>query len=48
MSLSNYEWFIVYDDGSTQIVHAESIEEVLEKIESEQPRAIIKGGFAPW
>ena len=44
MALSNFEWIIVHDDGTSETVIADCIQEVLEKAEVEaQPIAIIKG-----
>lgn len=45
MGLSSYGWIIIYDDGTTQEVYAESIYDLIDKVNfySEQPRAIIKG-----
>lgn len=45
MGLSSYGWIIIYDDGTTQKVYAESIYDLIDKINfyNEQPRAIIKG-----
>ena len=47
MALSNFEWIIVHDDGSSETVIASCIEEVLDKANVEaQPIAIIKGGLS--
>ena len=45
MGLSSYDWIIIYDDGTTQKIYAESIYDLIDKINfyNEQPRAIIKG-----
>ena len=44
MSLSNFEWIVVYDDGTSETVVADCIEEVLEKAKvEEQPIAIVRG-----
>lgn len=43
MALSGYVWYVIYDDGTVQKVYCESIYDVLDQIENEQPRAIIKG-----
>ena len=46
MSLSNFNWIVVHEDGTSETVIADCIEEVLEKAEVEaQPIAIIKGGI---
>lgn len=45
MGLSEYVWYVIYDDGTVEEVHCESIYDILEHIKSEQPRAIIKGGL---
>lgn len=47
MALSDFEWIIVHDDGSSEAVIADCIEEVLNKANVEaQPIAIIKGSLA--
>ena len=47
MSLSNFEWIVVHDDGSSETVIANCIEEVLDKANVEaQPIAIIKGSLS--
>ena len=46
MSLSNFEWIVVHDDGTSETVIATCIEEVLDKANVEaQPIAIIKGSL---
>ena len=45
MGLSEYVWYVIYDNGTVQEVHCGSIYDVLDQIEHEQPRAIIKGGL---
>ena len=47
MSLSNFEWIVVHDDGFSETVIASCIEEVLEEANVEaQPIAIIKGSLS--
>ena len=47
MALSNFEWIVVHDDGSSETVIADCIEEVLDKANVEaQPIAIIKGSIS--
>ena len=47
MALSNFEWIIVHEDGSSETVIAECIEEVLNKADVEaQPIAIIRGSLS--
>ena len=47
MSLSNFEWIVVHNDGSCETVIASCIEEVLDKANVEaQPIAIIKGSLS--
>ena len=44
MSLSNFEWIVVHNDGTSETVIADCIEEVLQSTEiEEQPIAIIRG-----
>ena len=45
MSLSNFNWIIVYDDGTTETVYTDTIDSILDILElkDSQPRAIIKG-----
>lgn len=44
MSLSNFEWIIVYNNGETEKVVTDEIEEVvLEYCKESQPVAIIRG-----
>ena len=46
MSLSNFEWIVVHDDGTSETVVASCIEEVIDKANVEpQPIAIIKGSL---
>ena len=47
MSLSNFEWIVVHEDGTSETVVADCIEEVLDKANvEEQPIAIIKGSLS--
>ena len=47
MALSNFEWIVVHDNGSSKTVIASCIEEVLEKANVEaQPIAIIKSSLS--
>ena len=43
MGLSNFEWIIVYNDGTTETVVTDKIEVVLEYCKESQPIAIIRG-----
>ena len=44
MGLSNFEWIIVYNDGTTETIVTDEIEEVvLEYCKESQPVAIIRG-----
>ena len=46
MALSNFEWIIVHDDGTSETVIADCIEEILYKADvEEQPIAIIRGAL---
>ena len=45
MGYSRYKWLVIEDDGSTETIEAEKIDEVVNKINDEQPRAIIKMDF---
>lgn len=45
MGYSKYKWLVIEDDGSTETIGAEKIDEVVNKINDEQPRAIIKMDF---
>lgn len=45
MGYSRYKWLVISDDGSTKIIEAETIDEVVYEISEEQPRAIIKTDY---
>lgn len=45
MGYSRYKWLVIRDDGSTETIEAETIDEVVYEINDEQPRAIIKMEF---
>ena len=46
MALSNFEWIIVHNDGTSETVIADCIEEILYKADvEEQPIAIIRGAL---
>ena len=45
MGYSRFKWLVIRDDGSTETIGAEKIDEVVNKINDEQPRAIIKMDF---
>lgn len=42
---SRYKWLVISDDGSTKIIEAETIDEVVYEISEAQPRAIIKTDY---
>ena len=42
MGYSRFKWLVIRDDGSTETIEAETIDEVVYEINDEQPRAIIK------
>ena len=45
VSLSNYEWTVVHDDGQVERISSDCIEEVVEKlcVNDPQPVAIVRG-----
>ena len=45
MGYSRYKWLVIRDDGSTETIEAETIDEVVYEINDAQPRAIIKMEF---
>ena len=47
MGLSTFRWIVV-DDDETETVCAETIQEVVDQIDTCQPNAIIRVGFAKW
>lgn len=46
MGYSQYKWLVISDDGSTKIIEAETIDEVVYEISEAQPRAIIKTDYS--
>lgn len=45
MGYSRYKWLVISDDGSSETIEAETIDEVVYEINDEQPRVIIKMEF---
>lgn len=45
MGYSRYKWLVIREDGSTETIEAETIDEVVYEINEAQPRAIIKMEF---
>ena len=43
MSLSQFEWVIVHEDGSSDVVVSDCIDDVIESTSDAQPIAIIRG-----
>ncbi len=45
MGYSRFKWIVINNDGSTETIEAETIDEVVYEIDEEQPKAIIKMEF---
>lgn len=45
MGYSTFRWIVVHDDGTSEVVVAETIDKVVFELKDEQPRAIIKESY---